>query len=198
MCLWKNTGKVLSIDPSVITSLRLKGRYDALNIWLKWLMFCMFYGFSLSGCFTRWCSSNYCHSSSLFDQHLSKSALPSCCGHDRRWMFLVSINSIKFVQLRDVTICVAQILESCRTPVIKFSGMHVICFALRQEPSLRHCFSFTFFVAVPPLFVTEFLHRVMDTFEDYFNECTESAIKDNYVIVYEVRFVLLWSNIDHF
>lgn len=40
---------------------------------------------------------------------------------------------------------------------------------------------------VPPLFVIEFLHRVMDIFEDYFSECTESTIKENYVIVYEVR-----------
>ncbi|KAG8238706.1 hypothetical protein J437_LFUL015264 [Ladona fulva] len=44
-----------------------------------------------------------------------------------------------------------------------------------------------FFVAVcmtevPPLFVIEFLHRVVDTFEDYFNECTESIIKENYVV----------------
>ena len=41
--------------------------------------------------------------------------------------------------------------------------------------------------AVPPLFVIEFLHRVMDIFEDYFTECTESIIKENYVVVYEVR-----------
>lgn len=39
---------------------------------------------------------------------------------------------------------------------------------------------------VPPLFVIEFLHRVVDTFEDYFSECTESIIKENYVVVYEV------------
>jgi hypothetical protein len=39
---------------------------------------------------------------------------------------------------------------------------------------------------VPPLFVIEFLHRVVDTFEDYFSECSESVIKDNYVVVYEV------------
>jgi len=39
---------------------------------------------------------------------------------------------------------------------------------------------------VPPLFVVEFLHRVVDTFEDYFNECTETSIKDNYVVVYEL------------
>jgi len=48
-----------------------------------------------------------------------------------------------------------------------------------------------FFVAVcmsevPPLFVIEFLHRVVDTFEDYFNECTESVIKEHYVVVYEL------------
>ena len=40
--------------------------------------------------------------------------------------------------------------------------------------------------AVPPLFVIEFLHRVVNTFEDYFTDCTESTIKDNYVVVYEV------------
>ncbi|CAF1208573.1 unnamed protein product, partial [Didymodactylos carnosus] len=39
---------------------------------------------------------------------------------------------------------------------------------------------------VPPLFVIEFLHRIMDVFEDYFGECTETALKDNYVIVYEL------------
>ncbi len=44
-----------------------------------------------------------------------------------------------------------------------------------------------FIFPVPPLFVIEFLHRVHDTFEDYFSECTESNIKENYVIVYEVN-----------
>ena len=43
---------------------------------------------------------------------------------------------------------------------------------------------------VPPLFVIEFLHRVVDTIEDYFSECSETVIKDNYVVVYEVSFVL--------
>uniref|UniRef100_A0AAY5EYJ2 MHD domain-containing protein n=1 Tax=Electrophorus electricus TaxID=8005 RepID=A0AAY5EYJ2_ELEEL len=48
-----------------------------------------------------------------------------------------------------------------------------------------------FFVAViqsevPPLFVIEFLHRVVDTFQDYFGVCTEAAIKDNVVVVYEL------------
>lgn len=41
-------------------------------------------------------------------------------------------------------------------------------------------------LSVPPLFVIEFLHRVVDTFEDYFSECTESIIKENYVVVYEL------------
>jgi hypothetical protein len=27
----------------------------------------------------------------------------------------------------------------------------------------------------------------MDVFEDYFTECTETSLKDNYVIVYEVK-----------
>lgn len=39
---------------------------------------------------------------------------------------------------------------------------------------------------VPPLFVIEFLHRIVSTFEEYFSECTETSIKDNYVIVYEL------------
>jgi len=40
---------------------------------------------------------------------------------------------------------------------------------------------------VPPLFVVEFLHRVVDTVEDYFNgECSENVIKDNYVVIYEL------------
>lgn len=40
---------------------------------------------------------------------------------------------------------------------------------------------------VAPLFVIEFLHRIMDVFEDYFSECSEKSLKDNFVIVYEVR-----------
>uniref|UniRef100_A0A665TW78 AP-3 complex subunit mu-1-like n=1 Tax=Echeneis naucrates TaxID=173247 RepID=A0A665TW78_ECHNA len=39
---------------------------------------------------------------------------------------------------------------------------------------------------VPPLFVIEFLHRVADTFQDYFGDCSEGVIKDNLVTVYEL------------
>lgn len=40
---------------------------------------------------------------------------------------------------------------------------------------------------LPPLFVVEFLHRVVDTLEDYFGgDCSETVIKDNYVVVYEL------------
>nr|XP_022919457.1 AP-3 complex subunit mu-2 [Onthophagus taurus] len=39
---------------------------------------------------------------------------------------------------------------------------------------------------IPPLFVIEFLHRVVDIFQDYFSDCTESIIKENYVVVYEL------------
>lgn len=46
---------------------------------------------------------------------------------------------------------------------------------------------FLFLLAVPPLFVIEFLHRVVDIFEDYFQGCSESVLKEYYVIVYEVR-----------
>ncbi|XP_046885453.1 AP-3 complex subunit mu-1 [Hypomesus transpacificus] len=39
---------------------------------------------------------------------------------------------------------------------------------------------------VPPLFVIEFLHRVAEMIQDYFGECSETVIKDNVVIVYEL------------
>ncbi|CAL8127090.1 unnamed protein product [Orchesella dallaii] len=39
---------------------------------------------------------------------------------------------------------------------------------------------------VPPLFVIEFLHRVVDIFEDYFGECSETIIKEHYVIIFEL------------
>lgn len=39
---------------------------------------------------------------------------------------------------------------------------------------------------VPPTFVVEFLHRICDTLEDYFNDCSESTLKEHYVIVYEL------------
>lgn len=48
--------------------------------------------------------------------------------------------------------------------------------------------------SVPPLFVVEFLHRVVDTFEDYFSECTESIIKEHYVVVYEVIIIIMSLN----
>ncbi|XP_032834612.1 AP-3 complex subunit mu-1-like [Petromyzon marinus] len=38
----------------------------------------------------------------------------------------------------------------------------------------------------PPLFIIEFLHRVADTLQDYFGECTEAAIRENCVVVYEL------------
>ena len=52
------------------------------------------------------------------------------------------------------------------------------------------------YFSVPPLFVIEFLHRVMDILEDYFGECNESIIKENYVIVYEVRLKLFTGGKD--
>ena len=39
---------------------------------------------------------------------------------------------------------------------------------------------------VSPLIVIEFLHRVVDIFHDYFGDCSESLIKENYVTVYEL------------
>ena len=47
-----------------------------------------------------------------------------------------------------------------------------------------------------PLFVIEILHRAVDIFEDYFNECTETSLKENFVIVYEVN--KIWYNLSCF
>ncbi|CAF3023204.1 unnamed protein product [Rotaria sp. Silwood2] len=53
----------------------------------------------------------------------------------------------------------------------------------------------SYFVEIAPLFVIEFLHRIMDVFEDYFGECTETSLKDNYVIVYELLDEMLDSGL---
>lgn len=72
--------------------------------------------------------------------------------------------------------CKAEGLRGCITQKLMYS----ICLLF------NHCCSFIFF-SVPPLFVIEFLHRVVDTFTEYFNSCTETSIKENVVIVFEVR-----------
>jgi len=38
----------------------------------------------------------------------------------------------------------------------------------------------------PPLMVIEILHRISQTFAEYFGECSDTAIKDNIVIVFEL------------
>ena len=48
-----------------------------------------------------------------------------------------------------------------------------------------------FFIAVvqrevAPLLVTEFLHRVVDVFRDYFNEVSDESIKENFITVYQL------------
>lgn len=72
--------------------------------------------------------------------------------------------------------CKVEGLRGCITQKLMYS----ICLLF------NHCCSFIFF-SVPPLFVIEFLHRVVDTFTEYFNSCTEMSIKENVVIVFEVR-----------
>lgn len=72
--------------------------------------------------------------------------------------------------------CKVESLRGCITQKLMYS----ICLLF------NHCCSFIFF-SVPPLFVIEFLHRVVDTFTEYFNSCTETSIKENVVIVFEVR-----------
>jgi AP-3 complex subunit mu len=50
---------------------------------------------------------------------------------------------------------------------------------------------------VPPLYVIEFLHRVMDIFTDYFGDCTELVVKDHYVVVYELLDEMLDNGYPH-
>lgn len=62
------------------------------------------------------------------------------------------------------------------------SGRHYLISVLREG---------LFFLAVvqndvQPLFITEFLHRVVDTFIDYFGKCTEKKLSSETVVVYQV------------
>ncbi|KAJ1558591.1 AP-3 complex subunit mu-2 [Nowakowskiella sp. JEL0078] len=59
-----------------------------------------------------------------------------------------------------------------------------------------------FFVAivskeVPPLAIVQFLHRVVDICYDYFGGLSESIIKENFVIVYELLEELLDYGLPH-
>lgn len=44
------------------------------------------------------------------------------------------------------------------------------------KPNNYNLFNFT----VPPLFVIELLHRAVDIFEEYFSECNESSLKEEF------------------
>lgn len=46
--------------------------------------------------------------------------------------------------------------------------------------------NFFFFNLAPPLMIFEILSRIVQTFADYFGECSDSTIKENIVIVFEV------------
>ncbi|GBN22198.1 AP-3 complex subunit mu-1 [Araneus ventricosus] len=61
----------------------------------------------------------------------------------------------------------------------------MITIAIGRFP-LRNLPNVTLSLLVSPLFVIEFLHRVVETFEDYFGDCSESLIKEHYVVVYEL------------
>ncbi|XP_046844912.1 AP-3 complex subunit mu-1-like [Xenia sp. Carnegie-2017] len=41
------------------------------------------------------------------------------------------------------------------------------------------------YLIIPPLFVIEFLHQVVDLIIEYFSDCTETIIKENCVILLE-------------
>eukprot|EP01135_Chromosphaera_perkinsii_P000527 Nk52_evm1s116 gene=Nk52_evmTU1s116 len=64
-------------------------------------------------------------------------------------------------------------------------------------PAPNHIYLFNvfvndlFFIAVvqkevQPLFVFEFIHRVVDIFKEYFSKCTEETLKDNFLVCYEL------------
>src|SRR2546423_457986 len=73
----------------------------------------------------------------------------------------------------------AQKKATSNTPPIIATPQHFLISISRNK---------MFFVAVvdsevPPLMVIEFLHRVVDIFEDYFGDCTESLMKEHNVVV---------------
>ena len=41
-------------------------------------------------------------------------------------------------------------------------------------------------LSAPPLMIIEILHRIVQTFIEYFGECSDGTIKENLVIVFEV------------
>lgn len=67
-------------------------------------------------------------------------------------------------------------------PVIRTPNNQYLVTICRQK---LHLIAITT-TEVPPLFVVEFLHRVVDIFVDYFGDCTESLIKEHYVVVCEL------------
>ena len=66
---------------------------------------------------------------------------------------------------------------------------HVLLHVLRSELCLVGAVGRD----VPPLLTYELLHRIADTFELYFRELTEDALRDNFVTVYQ----LLDEMVDH-
>ncbi|CAM9159387.1 unnamed protein product, partial [Lampetra fluviatilis] len=75
----------------------------------------------------------------------------------------------------------ASCLAEAVAPVLA-TPHHYVLSALRGKVSLLAVTR----SEAPPLFIIEFLHRVADTLQDYFGECTEAAIRENCVVVYEL------------
>ena len=91
--------------------------------------------------------------------------------------------SLCFLCLMDIGINRYYSPISCillKTDIVYFNDQNVMNLLLFIYLSVFLCL-------VPPLFVIEFLHRVFDTFIDYFSECSEQVINDQIVVVYEVR-----------
>ena len=74
------------------------------------------------------------------------------------------------------------------TDILYSVRSHGLCATRQKKRAVFIVWYTNFFLSlsVPPLFVIEFLHRIVDIFTQYFSECTEQRIKDHYVIVYEV------------
>ncbi|XP_046844889.1 AP-3 complex subunit mu-1-like [Xenia sp. Carnegie-2017] len=68
-------------------------------------------------------------------------------------------------------------------PPVQDSVISSVCFAMISSLFLLLKMKICVF---PPLFVVEFLHRVVDLIKEYFSDCTETIIKENCVIVYEL------------
>lgn len=124
--------------------------------------------------------------------HIFGKTLAKCCLSFRMW--LLSWRTTSFTECKWLWLMTFHALFSLLShvnepnfylqdvpPVIQTPHYYLISIQRGNVSLIAACKQET-----QPLFVIEFLHRIVDTFQDYFAECSESIIKENYVVVYEL------------